>query len=148
MGLWYFRRLSRQKARLPRCDESLKASDERETAHPWKIQMSSRSEAGVTSKPVTCPHRGFPLVHPIVCRACLLMRARTSPPSLPEMPCAPVCSPWTEPLPESRWQGATSGRPGRCSPRTHLWPGSQRSTCKWKQEAEKTIPGLEWEPNR
>lgn len=105
--------------------------------------MSSCSEAEVTSNPVTCPHRGFPLVRLIVCRATLLMRARTSPPSLPEMPCAPECSPWTEPLPDSHWQGATSGRPGRCLPRTHLSPGSQRSTCKWKQEAEKQCQGLD-----
>lgn len=109
---------------------------------PEKCKCPRVPKAEVTSNPVTCPRRGFPLVHLIVCRARLLMRARTSPPSLPETPCAPECSPWTEPLPEGRWQGATSGRPGRCLPRTHLSPGSQRSTCKWKQEAEKQYQGL------
>lgn len=67
-----------------------------------------------------------------LCEWDCLTPVQASPPSLPGMPCAPGCSPGSEPSPGR--PGATSEWPGRCSQRTHLSPGSQRPARTWQKQ--------------
>lgn len=132
-GFWYLRCLGRwrstagrQKGHVTICDDVVKKLGEKTGKN---VGMSVPKAASVLT---------VALHWSIGPRACDgLTPAPASPPSLPGTPCAPGCSPGSEPSPGCRWPGATSERPGRCSRRTHLSPGSQRSARTREQEAEK-----------